>query len=254
MRTKEVIKVGIIGIGEIGIIHGDVLEESPRGSRIFLGGTAGGNPLKAYPNVTHYPSHERLLAERTVNAVSICTPPNTHYRLTMEALEAGKHALVEKPPALTLEQIQEIEEKAQRSGLVLFTAFHAAYSPEVEVAIQEMRGAQISRIAIKYNEDHSKDNPNKWLFDPHQSGGGGVMDSGINAVSVVRKVVPGEAAIVVEQAELTTAPGYRVETQADVRFRVGGIPTSLSMDWLHPREEHTITFFTDKGEFVIDKT
>src|SRR3989344_292509 len=193
---REVIKVGVIGVGAIGTIHCDVIKSFPPKSKLFLGATADTHPLKD-SDVTHHLDYKGLLADKTINAVSICTPPNTHYGLAMEALEAGKHVLVEKPPALTLEQVDEMEARAKRSGLVLFTALHAIYSPEVQVAISEMRGAQIDRIAIIYNEDHSRDDPNKWLFDPFQAGGGGVMDSGINAVSVARRIVSGRAVITV---------------------------------------------------------
>jgi predicted dehydrogenase len=84
-----------------------------------------------YPGVHTTASFDEVLADPAVDAVSIATPPRTHYALVKQALEAGKHVLVEKPLATTGEDAQELLELAEREGLVLMPGHTFLYSPAV---------------------------------------------------------------------------------------------------------------------------
>jgi predicted dehydrogenase len=84
-----------------------------------------------YPGVHTTASFDEVLADPAVDAVSIATPPRTHYALVKQALEAGKHVLVEKPLATTGEDALELLELAEREGLVLMPGHTFLYSPAV---------------------------------------------------------------------------------------------------------------------------
>ena len=72
-----------------------------------------------YPSVLRITDYPQLLALPDVEAVVIATPARTHYRLTKEALEAGKHVLVEKPLALTSSEAWELFELADQADRVI---------------------------------------------------------------------------------------------------------------------------------------
>jgi predicted dehydrogenase len=74
---------------------------------------------------------DAVLADPRVEAVSVATPPSTHYPLVRRALEAGKHVLVEKPLATTSEHAAELIQLAERKGLVLMPGHTFLYSPSV---------------------------------------------------------------------------------------------------------------------------
>ena len=76
-------------------------------------------------------SFDEVLADPTVDAVSIATPPATHHPLAKRALEAGKHVLVEKPLATTAADAEELVELAEREGLVLMPGHTFLYSAAV---------------------------------------------------------------------------------------------------------------------------
>jgi predicted dehydrogenase len=84
-----------------------------------------------YPGVRTSPSFEEVLADPTVDAVSIATPPRTHYKLVKQALEAGKHVLVEKPLATNVVDAESLVDLAERKGLVLMPGHTFLYSPPV---------------------------------------------------------------------------------------------------------------------------
>jgi predicted dehydrogenase len=61
-----------------------------------------------YPNAAAYASFEEMLADDTLDAVVVATPVPTHYALAKQALEAGKHVFVEKPPAMRAAEMDEL--------------------------------------------------------------------------------------------------------------------------------------------------
>jgi len=74
---------------------------------------------------------DAVLADPEIDAVSIATPPRTHYALVKQALEAGKHVLVEKPLATTEDDARELIELAEERGLTLMPGHTFLYSPPV---------------------------------------------------------------------------------------------------------------------------
>ena len=95
------------------------------------------DPLKTakftsrYPGVPTTSDFDEVLADPRVHAVSIATPPRTHHKLVKQALEAGKHVLVEKPLATTVADAEELVDLADERGLVLMPGHTFLYSPPV---------------------------------------------------------------------------------------------------------------------------
>ena len=84
-----------------------------------------------YPGVHTTASFDDVLADPSVDAVSIATPPRTHFPLVRQALEAGKHVLVEKPLATNSVDAEALVDLAERKGLVLMPGHTFLYSPAV---------------------------------------------------------------------------------------------------------------------------
>ena len=90
-----------------------------------------------YPGVPVEPNLETLLLDPRVDAVMVATPPRTHYGLVRQALDAGKHVLVEKPLATAVSDATELIEIAQGRELVLMPGHTFLYSPPV-VKVREL--------------------------------------------------------------------------------------------------------------------
>jgi len=80
-------------------------------------------------SVTAYEEAADLLADDRVRLVSLCTPTDTHVELATRALRAGKHVLLEKPVALTHEEVEELEEVAETAGVVCIPAMCMRFWP-----------------------------------------------------------------------------------------------------------------------------
>ena len=90
-----------------------------------------------YPAIACTTSFDDVLRDDSIDAVVIATPVSTHYPLTISALEAGKHAFVEKPLAVSSDQALEMTRLAEANGLVLMPGHTFVYSPPVK-AIKDL--------------------------------------------------------------------------------------------------------------------
>jgi len=89
------------------------------------------NVRNRYPAVHTTTDYQSLLCDSRIDAIVIATPASTHYRLAREALEAGKHVLVEKPLAESVEQCQELTDLATARGLILLVDHTFLYTGAV---------------------------------------------------------------------------------------------------------------------------
>jgi predicted dehydrogenase len=102
--------------------------------------------LQRYPGIHTSSSFDEVLADPRVEAVSIATPPSTHYKLAKQALMAGKHVLVEKPLATTGADAEELVELAEGNGLVIMPGHTFLYSPAVNKVRDLINSGELGEI------------------------------------------------------------------------------------------------------------
>ena len=113
-----------------------------------------------------------VLTDETIDAVIIATPPETHFELAAEALAAGKHALVEKPLALTADDCRTLGAQALDAGLILMVGHTFRFSPAVQHVRQLIAEHELGEV---YYIDSQRLNLGRvrqdvdaiWNFAPH---------------------------------------------------------------------------------------
>jgi predicted dehydrogenase len=127
---------------------------------------------KRYPGVMTTQDHTALLADRSIDAVCIATPISTHRRLAEEAFAAGKHVLVEKPLAGTVEDCEAILRASELAARVLLVGHTFVYNP----AVESVRGLLRRRVLgdVRYIDSqrvnlgvHQFDFNVLWDLGPH---------------------------------------------------------------------------------------
>ena len=96
-----------------------------------------------YPNVAMHADYAELLADPEVDAIVVATPVPTHYALAKQALEAGKHVFVEKPPAMRASEMEELVTLAAERDLVLMPGHLLLYHPGVQRVKQLIDDAEL---------------------------------------------------------------------------------------------------------------
>ncbi|MFT7772880.1 Gfo/Idh/MocA family protein [Roseateles sp.] len=210
------LKLGLVGIGKIARDqHIPALAADPR---FELVATASRNAR--VDGVACFASVEAMLAEvPELDAISICTPPQAHFEAAVAGLRAGKHVMLEKPPAATTRQIALLQAEAAQQGRTLFQTWHSRFAAGVDAARDWLRGRTLTGGTITWKEDVHHWHPGQqWIFD---AGGLGVFDPGINALSVLTEVLAEDAVVhkaVLEFPENQQAP---IAAQLDLRTPTG---------------------------------
>jgi len=126
-KNKVRIGVGIRGAGQVAIEHASAIEANPH---LFLAAVSSRRRESAEhltkrfaPKAAVYERYEEMLDDSSVDIVSLCMPNYLHAPEAILALNAGKHIILEKPPAITWEELyklKETEEKSQGKSVVSF--------------------------------------------------------------------------------------------------------------------------------------
>jgi D-galactose 1-dehydrogenase len=206
----------------------------------------------ALDGVPHFASLRGLLdSGLPFDAAAICTPPQLRAGLAMEALAAGKHVLLEKPPATTPGEVAALEQRARAAGLTLFAAWHSRFAAGVAPARAWLAGKSVRRVEIVWREDVRVWHPGqRWIW---REGGFGVFDPGINALSIVTALLDGplhlRSAVLQVPANCATPIAAQLELSDDA-----GVAVSADLDFLQQGPQTwDIRIETDGGELLLSR-
>ncbi|MFD2627764.1 Gfo/Idh/MocA family protein [Oceanobacillus kapialis] len=182
------LKVGVIGVGSISASHIEAYRRHPEVELIALCDT-NEQRLKEkgekYDVQKLFTQYEELLAEESVDAVSICTWNNTHAEIAIAALQANKHVLVEKPLSMTWEEAKEVEVAADQSGKILQVGFVRRHASNAHVLNQFISEGELGEIYYaKATCLRRLGNPGGWFSDKSRSGGGPLIDLGVHMIDL----------------------------------------------------------------------
>lgn len=134
------LKVGVIGCGTWGRNHVRVFSDLPVTEVI---GVADTNPTTAKETgekhrVKWYSDPTKLMNNPEIQLISICTPTVTHAEIALQAIECGKHVLVEKPMTNTVEEAKTLIKAAKKNGVHLTVGFVERFNPAVQEAYRRI--------------------------------------------------------------------------------------------------------------------
>lgn len=194
---------------------------------------------------------EMLAAVPSIHAVSLCMPPQYRYEAAVKALAAGKHVFLEKPPGATLSEVEDLAALAEAKGVSLFASWHSRYAPAVEAAKEFLAGTRIRSMRVSWKEDVRQWHPNQeWIWQP---GGLGVFDPGINALSIVTRILP--RPVFATAATLEFPENRAAPIAASIAFTdAAGLDLVAEFDWRQTgRQSWDIAASTDAGEMVLSE-
>ncbi len=142
------IKVGVVGGGYWGPKLARNIHELPEAELSWvcdLNRDRLEHLTELYPRAKATQDYDQLLAS-DVEAVVLATPVCTHYPLTMKALKAGKHVLVEKPLATSVQEAEEMVNEGERQGCVVMVGHTFEYNPAVEAVKTIIASGELGEI------------------------------------------------------------------------------------------------------------
>jgi D-galactose 1-dehydrogenase len=237
-------RIGIVGYGKIAQDqHVPVIGASEAFVLVAVSSTRGAGP----PGIDRlFTDYRDMLAMGDLDAVAICTPPGVRHAIARDALAAGKHVMLEKPPAATLSELEDLGRRAEEAGRTLFTTWHSQENAAVDEARRRLAGERVTRLAVTWREDVRRWHPGQaWIWE---AGGFGVFDPGINALSILTKILPDP--IFVTGATLSFPANVDAPIAAALAFSTGRGAEDLQadFDWRQEGPQHwDIVIETETG-------
>ncbi|WP_421837390.1 Gfo/Idh/MocA family protein [Novosphingobium sp.] len=180
------LKLALVGIGKIARDQHLPAIAAEAGFELAAAVSRNGR-VEGVPNFTDIAA--LIASGLAIDAVSLCTPPVGRHRIAAEALAAGLHVMLEKPPGATLAEVHQLQAQAAGAGRSLFATWHSRHADGVATAAAWLADKQITRASIVWREDIRVWHPGQeWILE---AGGLGVFDPGINALSIVTAILPG---------------------------------------------------------------
>ena len=193
----ETVRVGVIGAGWPGERHADGYVATP-GCRLVAIADANAERGAAFAArygamqegaaLKIYADYSGLLADPEIDAVSVALPNFLHHPATIAALEAGKHVLCEKPPALNHAQARQMVETATRAGKLLAFALQRRFSPAVEALHEVVASGELGEVyharAVWTRAWGVPKGLGGWFTDPARAGGGALIDIGVHVLDM----------------------------------------------------------------------
>lgn len=233
------VRIGVIGAGIMGQNHARVLAELPG---VELAGIADPNRTQAMKvskllGCEAVAEHHALI-ELGLDAVSIAAPTHLHHQIALDCIAAGKHVLVEKPIAATVEEGRTIVGAARRAGVTLMVGHVERFNPAVEAIKKAVEGENILSIGI------TRVGP----FPSRMSNVGVVIDLAVHDIDLIRWFTESEIAEV--QSQLSSVRATR-EDIALLQFRTeSGVLAHINTNWLTPFKARTVHVATE-NKYVI---
>ena len=226
-------KIAVIGLGKIAMDQHLPCIAKNADFKLVAG-------VSRHAKVDYVPCFESLgdliKSKISVDAVAICTPPSVRLAIAREALDAGYHVLIEKPPTPTVGEMINMIEYAEKKERVLYVTWHSRYNKAVDEAKKLLKGKRITKMKVTWREDVRHWHPNQeWIWEP---GGFGVCDPGINALSIVTKIMP--EPIFVESAVIEVPSNKATPIAAQIKFKhadSGTSDMSAEFDWRQTGEQ-----------------
>jgi predicted dehydrogenase len=208
--THEPLRIAFLGCGFITRVHSrnlGVLGREVIPSYASRDGARADEYCRRYRGTRTYTDYTEAIEDPRVDAVVVAVPPRFHLELTVRALEAGKHVIVEKPAFLRMEDYRTVLEARNRAQRVVLVGENDHYKPLAvclrkllaEGVIGEMVFAQFITIAKRLK------NAEDWRNDESIAGGDAFFEEGIHWLHLAGSLGP----------RITTIHGYRPSVSRD---------------------------------------
>jgi predicted dehydrogenase len=239
------IALGLVGYGKIARDqHEPALAASDEFELVAVA-----DPAARHDSLPSYPDPAAMFAAQPeIAAVALCMPPRSRAGAARQAIAAGRHVLLEKPPAVTVAEAEEITRLAREKGVTAFAAWHSREGAAVACAREWLAETRPRTVRVEWKEDVRVWHPGQeWIWQP---GGFGVFDPGINALSIATAILPGDLTLI--DAELSVPENCASPIAARLDIVGQGLLVTAEFDFRQTGPQSwDITVDTGRGELWL---
>jgi predicted dehydrogenase len=195
----SMLRIAVVGVGWAGSRHVEAIRELDR--KLTVAALVDNDAGHLHTQSTElgidqtYTEYEAALADPDIDAVSLCTPHALHCPMALQAAAAGKHILVEKPMAVTVDEATQMIEAANRHDVRLYVAENESYTPMARFLRQLVQtGEPIGELTVASfvggfrGPNYGYPGRRAWLGEPAAGGTGTWMLHGIHSMAQLRYI------------------------------------------------------------------
>jgi len=254
-------RFALVGAGMIGTHHAKVISELA--DQIDLVAVVNrtlekAEKITAQRGGTAFPSLTDAMAATDIDVVVICTPPGGRAEVAIEALEAGKHLIIEKPAEISLAKIDDIIAAQQKAGTHVTVISQHRFDPSTEVALAAIHNGELGRLtsgiaSVAWWREQSYYDSGGWRGTSRLEGGGALMNQGVHTVDLLVAMLGKPVEV---SAYTATLAHERIETEdvavGVVKFESGALGVLHATTAAFPGLSARLQVHGDKGSIVID--
>ena len=254
-------RFGIIGCGTIGPTHAAAIQQIA-GLELVAAADLSLERAKYMANKfgveRFYRGHEELLADETIEAVTVCTPSGIHAEVGVAALLAGKHVLVEKPMDIRVESCDRLLEAARKSGKTLGVISQHRFDKATQLAKHAIEEGRLGRLAfvegsVKWWRTQDYYDSGDWRGTLALDGGGALMNQGVHTVDLLLHLAGPVESV---SAQTRTAAHERLEVEdiavAVLTFKSGAVGVLSASTAAYPGYPVRIELFGTEGTLIME--
>lgn len=240
-RNKEMkIKLGIIGLGSISYFQLKALSIMSDKFELVAACDVDQTKLielksKKFNEISLYTSVEDILSIPYIDTVLISTPPESHYGIVKKCIAADKNILLEKPAALSLNDLDEMILLAQRKNVFFHIAYHAAFAVDLmwylenkKMILKEFQLGKLKKITCLFSDPYMY---NGRIADQKRALYGSWIDSGVNALSVCERLVDLSKYKLIDCNEIKESQSPYLTYKATYTYSNGHCNIELNTSW-----------------------
>ena len=257
---SELLRFGLIGCGRVAPRHAQSIAELP-GARLTAVADIRESRASRFAGeyqAALYTDYRRLLDRTDVDVVNVCVPSGLHAQVAVDALEAGKHVIVEKPIALAMADADRMIAAARAADRKLCVVLQNRYNPPMQDLKRMVESGRLGRLLLgnatvrwyrpqEYYEDgwHGT-----WAMD-----GGALMNQSIHHIDALQWLLGRPESVFAYSATL----GHRMEAEdigvATIRFRGGPLGLVEGSTVTYPENlEGSVAIFGERGSLKVGGT
>ncbi len=252
---------GIVGLGMIADFHARAIKEMEEGELLACYSRSA-EKAEAFGKkfgCTGYSNYPDFLAHEGLDIVSVCTPSGLHLEPALEAVEAGKHVVVEKPLEVTLKRCDEMIEGAKRNGVLLAGIFPSRFHEITSVIKKTVESGRFGTLSladayVKWYRTQEYYDEGGWKGTWKYDGGGALMNQSIHAVDLLQWFMGPVASI---QASTGILGHERIEVEdtaaAVLQFESGALGVIEGTTAVYPGFLKRIEISGTKGSVILEE-
>ena len=252
------VRAAIIGTGAVAHLHAQALALDPLAELVACSNRNAERReafADRYAVPGRYETLEELLAAETVDVVHLCTPPDLHREQTLQAVAAGVHVVCEKPPALSLAELDDMQEACDEAGLAFAIIFQQRTGTGAAHVRDLLRSGALGRPLIAQCETlwyrgtdyYAVDWRGRWDTE----GGGTTLGHGIHQMDLLAHLLGDWQEISAQTWRLDRETDMEDASTATILFRNGVVATAVSST-LCPRETSHVRVDCERATIEVE--